>query len=126
MSVKKPQDINKAFADAYNSGSVERLLELYEPDAILAPKPGERAVGLEAIKGALTELIYLGEQMHSENHLCMEFDNIAMLRAKFKLSGAGEDGNMEVEGFTSEVVRQQSDGTWLYVIDHPFGSDEAV
>lgn len=37
--------MNKAFADAYNSGKVERLLELYEPNAILAPQPGERAVG---------------------------------------------------------------------------------
>ena len=28
---------NPAFAEAYNSGNIERLIELYEADAVLAP-----------------------------------------------------------------------------------------
>lgn len=96
MTVRIPEDMNKAFAEAYSSGDIEQLLDLYEPEAILAPQVGKRAVGLEAIRAALTELIGLGGGMRSENKLCMPFDDIAMLRAEFHLSGAGEDGDVEM------------------------------
>lgn len=36
MKVKEPQQINAAFAAVYNSGDIEKLMALYEPNAILA------------------------------------------------------------------------------------------
>jgi len=50
MKVMEPQDMNAAFEEAYNSGEIERLMELYEPDAMMAPSPGKRAVGHTAIR----------------------------------------------------------------------------
>jgi hypothetical protein len=27
---------------------------------------------------------------------------------------------------TTEVVRRQPDGSWLYIIDHPFGASDMI
>ncbi len=47
----------------------------------------------------------------------------SITRIAFVMNGGHEgDGNpVELHGTTSELVRRQPDGTWKYVIDHPFG-----
>ena len=35
MPVLEPEQMNQAFADAYNSGDIENLMALYEPDAVI-------------------------------------------------------------------------------------------
>jgi uncharacterized protein (TIGR02246 family) len=125
MSVQKPDDMNAAFADAYNSGDVERLLALYEPEAVLAPQPGLRAVGLDQIREALTELLALAGEMTSRNSYCMQVGDLALLQGEWHLSFVGPaDVRVDLSSRSAEVVRRQADGSWLYVIDHPFGDDD--
>lgn len=42
----------------------------------------------------------------------------------FTLDGGTDgDGNaVDLRGVTSELLRRQADGSWKYVIDHPFGA----
>lgn len=122
--VGEPEHMNAAFAAAYNSGDVEQLLALYEPDAILAPGPGLRAVGLEAIREALLGLLGLGGTMSSENLYCLRSGDVALLQGSWQLSAVAADGTaIELASRTAEVVRRQPDGSWRYVADHAFGSD---
>lgn len=65
--VETPAGINSTFAAAFNSGKVENLLALYEPNAVLVTQPGESLSGLPAIKAELTKLLALGGVMVSEN-----------------------------------------------------------
>jgi uncharacterized protein (TIGR02246 family) len=124
MAVVQPGEMNAAFADAVSSGDVERVLALYEPDALLAPRPGERARGLGEIRAALVELLALGGRMESRNVWCMEVGDLALLQGEWRLVGTAPDGSpVELSSRTAEVARRQRDGTWLYVLDHAFGSD---
>jgi uncharacterized protein (TIGR02246 family) len=117
--------MSAAFAEACNSGDVDRALSLYEPDALLAPQPGQRARGTAAIREALVALLALKGRMASTNAYCMEVGDLALLRGDWTFAGTGPDGEtVELAGRSAEVVRRQRDGSWLYVIDHPFGSDE--
>jgi len=124
FKVVSPAQMNGIFAAAYNSGAVENLLALYEPQAVLVNRAGEELIGLEAIKSELQNLLKLGGEMTSENQYAFQMENIALLRAKFVLKTTTPKGDpLEITGNTSEVVRQQSDGRWLYIIDHPFGAN---
>jgi uncharacterized protein (TIGR02246 family) len=124
VSVRRPEEMNPAFAAAVSSGDVERVLALYEPDALLAPRPGERARGLVEIGGALEELLALGGTMESRNVYCMQVGELALLQGEWRLTGTAPDGSaLELTSRTAEVVRRQRDGSWLYVIDHAFGTD---
>ncbi len=125
MAVRKPEDMNAAFAEAYNSGDVERLLALYEPDAVLAQQPGERAVGAVQIRKALLELLALQGEMTSRNNYCIRAGDLALLQGEWQLGFVGPgDVRVELTSRSAEVVRRQDDGSWRYVIDHPFGDDD--
>jgi len=124
MKVYKPEDMNAAFAEAFNSGEIERLLALYEPGAVLVPSPGQVVEGTRAIRAALEGLLALKGHMRSENQYALVHGDVALLRAKVHLTGTGPDGRrLEVRNHTAEVVRRQPDGTWLYILDHPYGAD---
>lgn len=124
MAVTEPEAINAAFAAAVTAGDIDALLDLYEPDALLAPRPGERASGHAAIRAALEELLALGGRMESRNNYCMRVGDIALLQGEWVLRFTTPDGEpAELGSRTAEVVRRQPDGTWRYVVDHAFGSD---
>ena len=124
MAVTRPEEMNNAFAEAVSSGDVERVLALYEPYALLAPRPGERASGLDESRTELDELVALGGTMTSRNVWCMQVGELALLQGEWHLSGTAPDGSpLELSSRTAEVVRRQADGSWLYLIDHAFGGD---
>jgi uncharacterized protein (TIGR02246 family) len=124
MKVYNPEDMNRAFAEAFNSGDIDDLIALYEPGAVLVPIPGQIVEGSEAIRSALQELLALKGKMTSENHYSLVHGDIALLRAKVHLVGTAPDGSeIEINNHTAEVVRRQSDGSWLYILDHPYGAD---
>ena len=117
--------MNAAFAEAYNSGEIEQLLAFYEPDALLAPLPGRRARGEAAIREALAGLLALKGRMTSANNYCMQVGDLALLQGEWHLSGTGSDGEpIEQRSRTAELVRRQPDGSWLYLIDHPYADDD--
>jgi len=124
VSANSTDDMNAAFEEAYASGDIERLMTLYEPDAVMAPSPGKRAVGHDAIREVLVRLLAIKGRMTCRNLYCMRVDRIALLQAEWKLSGTRPDGKpVELSSRTAEVVRQQEDGSWRYIIDHAFASD---
>ncbi len=75
--VREPQQMNAAFAAAYNSGDIENLMALYEPNAVLVPQPGQRAIGLAAIRDALLGFLSLKGQMQSANVDCIRTGDLA-------------------------------------------------
>jgi ketosteroid isomerase-like protein len=124
VKVWHPEEMNPAFAAAVNSGDIENLLALYESDALLAPRPGERARGTDEIRVALEGLLVLGGTMESRNVYCMQVEGIALLQAEWRLVTTMPDASpLELTSRTAEVVRRQPDGSWLYVVDHAFAND---
>lgn len=123
--VMNPEDMNAAFAEAFNSGEIGNLLALYEPGAILInPNGGGQEQGIDHIRKTLEDLLQLQGEMVSKNIYCIPFENIALMRAHFILHAVGQDGSpILIQGHTSEIVRKQSDDSWLYTVDHPFGAD---
>ena len=124
MKVHNPEQMNSAFAAAFNAGDIEALLALYEPDAVLVPKPSVVVHGLAAIRAALQEFLALKGHMQSDNVYTLVHGDIALLRAAVHLVGTAANGEpLEIRNQTSEVVRRQPDGSWLYILDHPYGAD---
>ena len=122
MSVQQPEHIHPAFTAAFNAGDTAALLDLYEPDASLAPAPGEVVTGLEAIRQVLDGFLALKGQMTIETLRVLPSGDIALLHGMWILTGTGPDGNpIELAGRNTEVVRRQPDGSWRFIVDNPFG-----
>ncbi len=57
-----------------------------------------------------------------ETHSIVTAGDIALSLAKWSLSGTDPEGQpVQMNGTASDVLRRQSDGTWLFVIDNPWG-----
>lgn len=121
MTVADPRRMNQAFASAFNSRSLDRLLALYEPGAVLrVDGSGRDLTGTGEIADALQALLQVPGQMISTNRFCILRDDLALLRADWEIVDG--DGTAIASGSSAELVRRQPDGTWLYVIDHAAGA----
>lgn len=122
MTVRTPHEINDCYNEAFRSGDLDQLVALYEPEAVLAPEPGQLVKGREAIRERLRGLLGLTGTLRADNQSCVEFENVALLRANWQFSGTDPEGKpVEIGGASSKVARCQPDGSWLYIIDLPWG-----
>ena len=124
MGVTNPDDLHKAFVTAFNSGNVEAVLALYEPEASLVPQPGMVTQGRASIRQALQQFLAVRGTMRIETVYVMNQGSIALTRGQWQLTGKDPQGHpIEMRGKSIEVARRQPNGEWLFAIDHPFGAD---
>ncbi|WP_434612721.1 YybH family protein [Arthrobacter sp. A5] len=105
---REPEDLSRFFAERANTGDVEGLVALYEPDAVLALPNGDVAAGAQAIRDAYQALL-AGRPAFNNGYQAP-----ALVNGEFALTSTVLPG-----GATAELARRQPDGTWLWVIDRP-------
>jgi uncharacterized protein (TIGR02246 family) len=113
--------MHRAFTEAFNAGDADALMALYEPEASLVPAPGHIVTGTAEIREALGGFLALNGRISIVTQTIVPAGEIVLLHGSWLLSGTGPDGSpTELAGLNTEVIRQQSDGSWLYLIDNPF------
>ncbi len=122
MSARTPEDVHRLFAERFQAGDVDGLLELYEPHALLVPQPGQVVSGKDAIGEALRAFVALKGRFDLRLERALAAGDIALLFSRWTLDATAPDGSpLTLAGQTSDVARRQADGTWLVVIDNPYG-----
>jgi len=123
MTARTPEDVDRQFAEALNAGQLDALVALYEPNATLMPRPGTLVTGTAVIREALAQFLASKPKMSLTPKVVAQSGNLAVCTAQWELSTTGPDGkSTQRTGQSTEVVRKQSDGRWLFVIDLPFGT----
>lgn len=102
-----PEDLDRLFLQRANAGDVDGLVDLYEPDAVLAFPPGELTVGAEAIRAVYVKL--LADRPRFDATI-----EPAICAGDLALTSTTRPGNATVE-----VARRQPDGSWRWIIDQP-------
>ncbi len=124
MADGRPEDVHRLFEEHFNAGDLDALAALYEDGAAFVPQPGTVVTGKEAIREALQGFLSTGGKIELSTRYALRSGDTALLSGEWRLSGTGQDGApLDMGGKTSEVVRRQPDGRWLYAVDHPFGAD---
>ena len=125
MPARTPQEAHTLFVEAFNAGDLDALFSLYEPDAVTLPGPDKPPVaGAQAIREALEGYLALKAKIELETKFVMEAAGLALLRSVWRMTGTDPEGKpFEMSHSGTEVVRRQPDGTWRYILDHPFGAD---
>ena len=97
-------------------------MALYEPSACLVPHPGQVLQGAVAIREGIAGFLGMKPTMNVESETVVQADDVAIVYSKGSLSGTGEDGGaVNMSGQATDEMRRQPDGTWLCMIDNPFG-----
>ena len=107
---QKPEDLTRLFVERANAKDAEGLSLLYEENAVMAYPPGRQTVGRDAIRKLWEELLPRVPAFEPEPPLPTLISGDLALTATPPKDGAGA---------RAQVVRRQSDGTWLRVLDQP-------
>ena len=120
MPAYRLTEIHPLFRDAFNRGDAAALAALYERDATLL-LAGEPVAGRDAIEAAFAGMLARGGRMTLETISILESTpGQALLRGRWTVDYDDET----TSGTSTEAVRQQPDGTWLMVLDNPYGELE--
>jgi ketosteroid isomerase-like protein len=104
---KEPNDLERLFVERSNTGDIEGLVALYEPNAILACGNGEVVIGLEQIRQFFVRFLANRPQLDPSSQAP------ALCSADLALTSS----RLSNGDVTAEIARRQSDGNWLWVVD---------
>jgi ketosteroid isomerase-like protein len=120
MSRETPEQVLKSIVDGINTGNLDALMSLYEPDAAFAPQPGSLARGSAGVRESLAAFI----AMKGTLDRVLEAGGLALVAGVWSFTGTGSDGTpVTLTGRNGDVLRRQPDGSWRFVIDNPWGTD---
>ncbi len=123
MGVDRPEDLFPMLAVALNSGDIGAALALYEPDAGFISGTGDLARGDAGLRGEFEGIVAAKITMVGEAVKSIVVKDIALVFVRYSATIPTADGKtLEMGGLSTDVLRQQADGTWLSVIDNPYGS----
>ncbi len=120
MKASNPQDLPRLIVEGLNSGDVDSVVSLYEPNGIIAPDPNQVVVGHAAIRSLTANFVSLRPWLILHDSESVQTGDVALVRSRVTLT------TLDAEGKKTEthlkpilVARRQSDGCWLVIIDRP-------
>ena len=122
--IPTPEDLLSSQVEEFNKGNIDFLMTLYEKDACFASKKGQVVNGKESIRRAFQDLIDMGGKLEARAKRVLHAGNLALLITEWSIKGTEPDGRpTDLTGRGTIVLRKQSDGNWLMVIENPWGTD---
>ena len=124
MSRETPEQVLKLIVEGINTGNLEALMTLYEPEAAFAAQPGNLAHGLLSIRESLAAFIAMKGRLNLEVTRVLEAGGLALVAGNWSFTGTAPDGTaVTLAGRNADVLRRQADGSWRFVIDNPWGTE---
>ena len=114
-----PEELGPLFVRLLDARDLTGLVSLYEPRATFHPEPGRLVTGTDAIRESLGGYVEAGAQLSLELRTIHPVGDLALLSHRAEVRGLLPGGEVLLTT-TTEVVRRQPDGRWLYVVDDPF------
>jgi ketosteroid isomerase-like protein len=105
----EPNDLGRYFIERANTGDVDGLVALYEPNAVLAFPPGNLATGHAEIRKVYEQFVAAAPVLSpGRQHPALVSGDLALTASTLT---TGE--------VTVEIARRQPDGSWLWAVDQP-------
>ncbi len=122
-AIATPEATVARLTDAVNRGDLDAAATLYEPEAVLVGQPGNAARGHARIREELRGFIELRPTLTTTASRVLEAGDLALYLGRWRLTGIAPDGApVTMGGESADVLRRQSDGCWLIVVDDPWGT----
>jgi ketosteroid isomerase-like protein len=119
-----PRQVLASIVAGINAGDLDSLMPLYESRAAFAAQPGNLAHGPAGIRESLGGFIAMNGTLDFEVTRVLEVDDLALVIGVWSFDGTGPDGEpVRLAAKNADVLRRQTDGTWRFVIDNPWGVD---
>jgi uncharacterized protein (TIGR02246 family) len=124
MPAQKPEEVDQLLLKALEKGDLDTAIALYEPTAKFVISPEQVVTGHAAIRKVLQGFIDAKATFDVEaiTAVLSTDGTVAVTRLKCSSTSQGPDGEPVTSPLhTVEVVRKQTDGSWLFIVDDPSG-----
>ena len=119
-----PERVLASIVDGINTGNLDALMALCEPQTAFATEPGSLAHGLHGIREGLAGFIAMKGTLDLKVTRVLEANGLALVTGVWSFAGTGPDGQpVRLTAQNADVLRRQSDGSWRFVIDNPWGTN---
>jgi ketosteroid isomerase-like protein len=106
----EPEDVTRLVVERLSAGDTAGVAALYEPEAVLAYPADRPTTGREAIRAIYQQMADAGVKFAIESPLpTVRFEDLALTSTR----------SADNTGVRVQVLRRQSDGSWLRIIDRP-------
>jgi ketosteroid isomerase-like protein len=124
MANSTPAEVLESIENGINSGDIDSLMTLYEDEAAFAAQPGTLNHGPAGVREALAGFIAMKGKLDLKVNRILEVSDLALVTTVWSFNGTGPDGEpVKLAAQSADVLRRQADGSWLFVIDNPWGTD---
>jgi ketosteroid isomerase-like protein len=122
VTARTPEDVDRLFGEYVNAGRLDDLVALYEPEGVLVQPTG-------SARGHAELRVALGALVAAKTRISMNVvrvvqggGDVALLYNVWSAQATAPDGSaVDMTGKAREIVRRQPDGSWLFVVDDPYG-----
>jgi ketosteroid isomerase-like protein len=119
-----PEEVLNSVVEGINAADLDSLMTLYEPLASFASQPGQLAKSPDGIRESLRGFIDLNGKLDLKIKRVLKASDLALVISEWSFNGTVPDGkHVDIASKSADVLRQQPDGSWRFVIDNPWGTD---
>ncbi len=102
--------------------NIDAVMATYETGASVVFEPGAPVSNQAIIRQVFSEMAAMQPEVTYSGHEVIVAGDIAVHLAPWSMTGKSPDGEeIQQGGLSVAVLRRQSDGSWLIVIDNPHG-----
>ena len=99
-------------------------MTLYEKDECFASSPGQVVKGLENIRRSMQGFIDMEVKLETKVKRIFQTNDLALLITEWSINETEPDDKIiNYTGRRTVVLRRQSNGIWLTVIENPWGTN---
>ncbi len=111
------------FQNCVRNGDVDGALSCFDAEAVYIPTLGNVVKGTVAIRKGLEMLCGMKPNLQAKRSLALEAGDLASWVDEWTLQATLPDGTpLVMNGVSSDIMKRQPDGTWVYLVDNPYGA----
>jgi ketosteroid isomerase-like protein len=116
-----PADLLALLGRLMEARDLDAIIAIHEDEAAMVKWGGGVARGEDAIRQVYVDFFATDPVLKVQALQIVEAGNTAIILGDYTMDYTNANGKIiSVEGKFGDMVRQQRDGSWLYLLDNPF------
>ncbi len=124
MTINTPEELLNRVTECMNNKDLNAFVSLYEPEGSFIDESGENFNGTERIREKIKGYMAMNGKLENTIRRIIPAGNVVLAYSDWTFKASGPDGSpVNLSGTAIDVLRKQSDDSWLIVIDNPWGKN---